>query len=115
MRGAMRTLIALCVLGLSAACGPTIGDACTLPAECGTGASCINRDFTPGGYCSLACTFGNNATCPRGSVCVKDALGKGAAGCMRTCRQATDCRSSAYICQFAKDSTSTVCIGPAGI
>ncbi len=115
MRGAMRTLIALTVLCLTAACGPTIGDACTLAAECGTGATCINRDFTPGGYCSLSCTLGNDATCPAGSTCIKDALGKNAPGCMRTCRQATDCRSSAYVCQFAKDSTKTVCIGPAGI
>ncbi len=94
------------------ACGPTIGDPCTTPTDCG-GAVCLNRDFTPGGACSLSCSLGTDNACPTGSTCVKNALGPNAAGCMRTCTSQSQCRTG-YLCKSANDSAS-VCIGPQGI
>lgn len=107
----MRTLFLLSMLSLLAACGPTVGDPCTTTTECG-GAACINRDFAPGGYCAVPCNAAN--ACPAGTLCVRDALGKNTPGCMRACNNVKECRPG-YVCQFAKDSTGTVCIGPSGI
>ncbi len=98
---------------LGAACGPTIGDACTSAADCG-GAVCLTRDFTPGGSCSTSCVLdAPTNSCPTGSTCVKDALGQGTAGCMRTCNPHMTCRTG-YQCKSANGS-ETVCIGPKGI
>ena len=93
-------------------CGPTIGDPCTSATDCG-GAVCLNRDFTPGGSCSLACELGVANTCPTGSTCVKHALGNGAPGCMRVCLNQSSCRNG-YLCKSANDSVP-VCVGPQGI
>lgn len=95
-----------------AACGPTIGDACTVAQECGSG-TCLNRDFAPGGYCSLSCVVGG-AACPAGTVCVSDVLSRGTAGCMRTCQTERDCRSG-YVCKSEKNSVVLICVGPQGI
>jgi hypothetical protein len=93
-------------------CGPTIGDPCTVEKDCGSG-TCLNRDFTPGGACSLACEVGR-ATCPAGTTCVKGALSRVAAGCMRTCTTPRDCRSG-YVCKRENDSSEFICVGPQGI
>lgn len=106
----MRALVA-CALALLSACGATIGDACTTSRDCGSGL-CLNRDFTPGGYCSLGCRAGE--TCPAGSLCVEDAVGRSAWGCLRTCRSSADCRDG-YVCKTEKSSSSPVCVGPEGI
>lgn len=102
----------LCVALVLSACGATIGDACTTERDCGAGV-CLNRDFTPGGACSLACNPGG-AACPAGSVCVDDAIGRDSPGCLRSCRTASDCRAG-YICRTEKKSATPVCVGPEGI
>ncbi len=106
----MRALLLLGVLAL-AACGPTIGDACTTANDC-AGAICINQDFAPGGYCSTSCTPGG-AECPTGSTCVRNALGNGGGACFRMCNVPGDCRTG-YSCLAVQDGPR-VCIGPAGL
>ena len=72
---AVRPLLLIATLLITlTGCGATIGDACTTEKDCGAGL-CLNRDFTPGGYCSLGCTVGG-AACPAGSVCVDNAVGR---------------------------------------
>lgn len=93
-------------------CGATIGDACTTEKDCGAGL-CLNRDFTPGGYCSLGCTVGG-AACPAGSVCVDNAVGRDVPGCLRSCRTSMDCRAG-YVCKTERNSPTPVCVGPEGI
>jgi hypothetical protein len=105
-------LIFACCAALSA-CGPTIGDACTQSSDCG-GAVCVTKDYTPGGACVRSCNLSDTVSCPAGSVCVKNALGKDAPGCLRQCVTAADCRGG-YVCRIEKDSLQPVCIGPAGI
>ncbi len=105
---AYSTLLLLLLTG----CGATVGDPCTTAKECGNSV-CINRDFAPGGYCSVQCTIGG-AACPAGSVCVDDAIGKNVPGCLRSCRSAADCRQG-YVCKTEKDSMTPVCVGPQGI
>jgi len=102
----------LAVLLFAAACGPTVGDPCTIATECG-GAVCLNRDFTPGGYCTTACTPGTTR-CPTGSVCVRDALGRDAWGCMLSCTKQSQCRNG-YVCRVENDSPTSICVGPQGI
>jgi hypothetical protein len=110
----MRTLsvFILMLVGL-AGCGPTVGDPCTTTADCG-GAECLNRAFAPGGYCSKACSSSAGHACPSGTVCVRDALGRHADGCLRACVAPKDCRVG-YTCVVANDSVTTVCLGPAGL
>lgn len=107
MRGPLLALFALALT----ACGPTIGDACTTSADCG-GSTCLNQDFAPGGYCTTTCSAGGH-DCPTGSVCVRDALGKNADSCFRTCSGANDCRSG-YACRSTLGSP-LICVGPAGL
>jgi hypothetical protein len=99
---------ALCLLG----CGPTIGDPCTVTTDCGPG-TCLNRDFTPGGYCSLACPAGSNP-CPSGTTCVDNAISRGQPACMRTCTNDRDCRTG-YVCKTEQNSLQPICVGPKGI
>lgn len=108
----MKTRLLVVVTLWLSACGPTIGDPCTTDAECGPGV-CLNRDFTPGGACSLACAVGG-AACPSGTVCVRDALGKDRAGCLRSCAAQAECRGG-YVCKVEKDSATPICVGPQGI
>lgn len=108
----VRSLLLVLVGAVGLGCGPTIGDPCTTERDCGS-AVCLNRDFTPGGYCSLDCK-GGSVTCPAGSVCVENAIGRDTWGCLRTCRTAADCRQG-YVCRREKDSASPVCVGPEGV
>jgi hypothetical protein len=108
----MRRLVISLALVVVAACGPTIGDPCTTATDCGA-AVCLTRDFTPGGYCSASCVVNTDNSCPTGSTCVKDALGQGVPGCLRTCQTAASCRGG-YQCKGANGS-NPVCIGPQGI
>jgi hypothetical protein len=93
-------------------CGPTVGDPCTTERDCGSGI-CLNRDFTPGGYCSRLCN-GDAPDCPQGSICVANANGRGAAACLRSCQSGSDCRSG-YLCRSEKQSVVKVCVGPEGL
>lgn len=104
----------LCVFGvvLLAGCGPVMGDACTVNTDCGPGV-CLNRDFAPGGLCSLTCTPGGPA-CPAGSTCVTGVIDGDTAGCLRSCTQDTDCRTG-YVCRVERESLTKVCIGTAGL
>lgn len=95
-----------------AACGPTIGDACTVNSDCGAG-TCVLKDYAPGGLCSLACEVGG-ASCPAGTICVRDAIDRGQPGCMKSCTRQADCRD-AYVCKYEKQSETPICVGPAGI
>jgi hypothetical protein len=108
-----RALFLTLPLALLAACGATVGDACTTNRECGAGL-CLNRDFTPGGACSIGCTLGAANACPAGTLCLPDVLGKDLPGCMRTCKGQVDCRVG-YVCTVERDSAQPVCVGPAGI
>lgn len=107
-----RLLAALAVLGLTA-CGPVIGDPCTVNPECGPGV-CLNRGFAPGGLCSLVCTPGAANSCPAGSVCVTNVVDGDTAGCMRSCAEDKDCRSG-YVCRSERQSATKICIGPDGL
>jgi hypothetical protein len=109
---AVRPLLFLLTFALLAGCGATIGDACTTEKDCGNGV-CLNRGFTPGGYCSVSCTVGG-AACPTGSVCVDNAIGRDVSGCLRTCASSKDCRGG-YVCKTERNSGTPVCVGPEGI
>lgn len=108
MRIWIRVLAFVCLAG----CGPVIGDPCTVNTECGPGV-CLNRDFAPGGLCSLVCTVGGSA-CPAGSVCVTRAVDGDTAGCMRSCEKAADCRDG-YECRVERESMTRVCVAAVGI
>jgi hypothetical protein len=95
------------------ACGPTIGDPCTTPHDCANG-TCLTQDYAPGGSCSLACTVGASNTCPAGTLCVTNAIGKNAPGCMRSCTADKDCRLG-YVCLTQNGSATPICIGPRGL
>ena len=101
MRLLALTLMALC------ACGPVIGDPCTVNTECGPGV-CLNRDFAPGGVCSKTCTPGG-AACPAGSVCVERAVDGDTAGCLLGCAKDAECRTG-YTCR--SEGGDKVCLGP---
>lgn len=107
----MRALILL-LCTACAACGPVIGDPCTVNPDCGPGV-CLNRAFAPGGLCSLVCTPGG-AACPAGSVCVERAVSSDTAGCMISCQTDADCRTG-YVCRVERESLTRVCVGPSGI
>ncbi len=111
----MRTSLAIALaVGLfGVGCGPTIGDPCTTNTDCGPGAICIQRDFSPGGYCTQSCKVEeSNNTCPTGSTCVRDALSKNAAACFRTCNRTPDCRNG-YSCRTVNNSVN-ICVGAVG-
>lgn len=91
-------------------CGAVIGDPCTVNTECGPGV-CLNRDFAPGGLCSLVCTVGG-AACPAGSACIAGAVDRDTAGCLLSCAKDADCRTG-YLCR--EESGSRVCVGPSGL
>lgn len=95
------------------ACGPIIGDPCTVNTECGPGV-CLNRDFAPGGLCSVVCTPGNQNSCPAGSVCVTGVVDGDTPGCLKSCASDRDCRAG-YVCRTERQSTTPVCIGPDGL
>lgn len=107
-----RLLMVLAMLGLSA-CGPVIGDACTVNTECGPGV-CVNRGFAPGGLCSQACTPGATNTCPAGSVCVTNVIDGDTAGCLLSCASDKDCRAG-YLCGTQRQSETKVCVGTSGL
>jgi hypothetical protein len=100
----MRTAMAVLAVAL-AACGPTVGDACTTNGDCGQG-TCLQGATAPGGYCSLTCQ-GNGGNCPNGSACDSS---QGAQGfCRRTCTTAQDCRTG-YTCTGTQGNTR-ICVG----
>ncbi len=104
----------VCVLFATAmtGCGPSVGDPCTIANECGNGV-CLNQGFAPGGYCSKPCTPGEAYSCPAGTECVKDGLGKNEHRCFRTCQQTAECRPG-YACRSSKGS-GPICVGPGGL
>ena len=107
----MFRLLSLCVVATLSACGAVVGDACTVNSDCGPGI-CLNRDSTPGGMCSVACTAGS--TCPAGSQCVSQLVDSDTAGCAHGCSKDTDCRSG-YFCGVGPQPGARVCLGPSGI
>lgn len=112
---AMRASLGILILGLVGlvGCGPTIGDPCTTNTDCGPGVLCINKDYSPGGYCTISCKLQEpNDTCPTGSTCVKDGLGRNTAACFRMCNRQTDCRNG-YACRPVNGSVN-ICVGAAG-
>ena len=101
------------LIAVTAGCGPTIGDACTTNADC-LGKVCLGTEYAPGGYCSQSCMMTGTSTCPTGTACVADALGKDSPGCMRSCTTNAECRTG-YVCSNKKAATSSYCVGPAEI
>ncbi len=95
-------------LGLTA-CGPVVGDPCTVNTECGAGV-CLNRDFAPGGLCTVTC----GAACPAGSTCVTHVIDGDTAGCLHSCAKDADCRTG-YVCRVERDSLTKVCVGTSGV
>lgn len=95
-----------------AACGPTVGDACTVDDDCSAGV-CLNAAFTPGGYCSQSCALGDAQSCPTGSVCVEDVLPEREPGCLSSCERNDDCRDG-YLCRDTGASKGKVCVGTEG-
>lgn len=91
-------------------CGATIGDACTTAADCGN-TLCINREYTPGGYCSRQCT--TSTDCPAGTACIPNGAATGVNACFRLCTAAQDCRRG-YDCLSSPGSGAKVCVGPPG-
>ena len=92
---------------LLCACGPVIGDRCTVNTECGEGV-CLQGDVAPGGLCSRVCIEGGPA-CPAGSVCIPRAVARDTAGCLLSCKKDTECRPG-YTCRT--QNGSLVCLGP---
>ncbi len=108
---AMRIRLLTFVMALSLfACGPVVGDPCTVASDCGPGV-CLNRDFSPGGLCTLTCTVGGTA-CPAGSACVSRVIDNDTAGCLRLCTKDADCRGG-YTCRT--ENGNSVCLGPGGL
>lgn len=109
----MRTSLAIAALlsVLLTGCGPTVGDPCTTGTECG-GVLCVNKDYAPGGYCTVACKVDQAPACPTGSICVRDALGKNSAACFRTCNSKVECRNG-YTCRSVNGSAN-ICVGAVG-
>lgn len=109
----MRTSLAIALAILSVGCGPTIGDPCTTSTDCGAGVLCVNRDYSPGGYCTISCKLDEgSAPCPTGSVCVRDALAKNSAACFRLCNKQSECRNG-YACRTVNGSAN-ICVGAIG-
>ena len=92
------------------ACGPIVGDPCTVNTQCGPGV-CLNRDIAPGGLCSLACTPGG-PVCPAGSTCIAGALEGDKAGCLLSCAKDADCRTG-YTCRA--EGGNKICLGPGSL
>ncbi len=113
LAGSVARAFAPLALLVLAACGPSVGDPCTTPSDCG-GQVCINQEWTPGGYCSRQCTVADERSCPGGSLCVPDGMGRDFAACFRICRTDADCRTG-YVCRVVKDRAQPVCIGPQGL
>lgn len=103
----------LAVMCALVGCGTTVGDPCTTPKECGEGV-CINRSYTPGGYCTRQCVVGDAQSCPAGSKCISEGISGELDGCFLECSESSDCRSG-YVCERVRDSQFTVCVGPEGI
>lgn len=108
-----KALLLVAALFALAGCGATVGDPCTTEQDCG-GQVCLNKGWTPGGYCTRTCTIGVDTSCPGGSICVTDAVAKDQSGCLRTCKGNSDCRTG-YVCKSVRSSSSAVCVGPDGI
>lgn len=86
LRPALLWLAGLLVCVGGAGCGPAIGDACTVDADCGQGAIC--DEATQGGYCTITpCREGE---CPEEAVCVD--FGVERTWCMRRCDDGQGCR-----------------------
>ncbi len=109
----LASILLLTAASLLTACGTTVGDPCTTKAECG-GQICINREYTPGGYCSQQCTLGDDRTCPAGTTCIRDGQARDNPACFRTCSSPNDCRAG-YECKAVKDNPKSVCVGPTGL
>ena len=100
------------VLAALTGCGATVGDACTVDADCGGQSICINNaDYTPGGYCTKPCSPLNDSTCPSGSTCVSQMAADDVSACMRECTSSDDCRSG-YLCLSGiRGNAHSICVG----
>jgi len=103
----MRSALGAAAAAVLAACGPTVGDACTTDKDCGHGV-CLQGASSPGGYCSLACQGAGSSGCPNGSACDRSG-NEPSPVCRLTCTTSQDCRSG-YTCTGTQGSTR-VCVG----
>jgi hypothetical protein len=110
---AWQLVAAVAAAAVGVGCGATVGDACTVPADCGD-RLCIQRDYTPGGYCSMQCVLSDRSTCPAGSVCIDEGAGGNINACFRECDSDGDCRAG-YVCRAIRNNPIRVCVGPSGI
>ena len=109
----MRSSLAIAVLALlGCACGPTIGDPCTTAADCNNAVCVSTKDWAPGGYCTSTCKTDDPNSCPSGTICVRDALGRNAPGCFRLCDKQSECRNG-YTCR-SENSSPNICVGAIG-
>lgn len=108
----MAVLVGVPLLWL-AGCGATVGDPCTTVDDCGDGL-CLNRDYTPGGYCSKQCDLTDRDSCPAGTRCVEHGAARDLHACFLECGSDTECRSG-YTCQrLRNEDPFRVCIGQEG-
>lgn len=99
------------VLGLGlVGCGATVGDACTTDVDCGDAGFCINRDYTPGGYCSQSCVPGKDETCPSGSTCVSKGAANDVSACFLKCKSNDDCRTGYRCVGGFNDNPNSICV-----
>jgi len=103
----MRSALGVAAAAALAACGPTVGDACTTDKDCGNGI-CFQGPTAPGGYCTLACQGSGGGSCPNGSVCSLPGSDL-VTVCRKACATSQDCRAG-YTCTDTRGSTR-VCIG----
>src|SRR5690349_6744562 len=102
-------LVALAFAGLTAGCGPKIGDACTSSVDCSPQQDRLCDTTQPGGYCTkFNC---EPDSCPDGMCVAFDPILDPACGayddgrwprfertfCVAACEDAEDCRSG-YAC-----------------
>ena len=111
----LRRMIGLTILvvALLSGCGATVGDPCTTASDC-SNQLCINQPWTLGGYCSKACTAGDDTTCPSGSTCIANGNGHNSPACFRVCNTVRDCRGG-YSCLQPSNNSKMICVGPEGI
>jgi len=78
--------ILVCFVLMIASCTPTVGDACVVDSDCGTGLLCDGS--LPDGYCTRpGC---DTEGCPNTGLCVT--FDADTSYCMKPCQEALDCR-----------------------
>ncbi len=103
-----RTLIALALALLGAACTPEIGDSCKSSVDCSPNGGRVCDIASPGGYCSIRGCDPNG--CPDRALCVEwryEEPRTSETWCMKRCSSTSDCDRSGYRCLREGDPALT--------